>query len=363
VADLPNALAAGRGPSAPPRIAGAGESRLLALDGLRGVASLGVLLIHIGYVGGYPALAPAAALSVDLFFMLSGFVIGHAFEQRLLDGMRWRTFIVIRAVRFFPALAIGVALAALTEIWLRGPSGELGMQVVLHLLLVPDVTSLVLFPLNGVLWTLFFEFVANAGHAAVVRRLSTALLAMLVLVCGCAWAWTAGQTGNWGGGWNWETVLGGFVRVGWDYGVGLLLYRLSAAGRISAPALPAFLPITAAALLLIAPTFDLGVPRVVVPLYLLLPLILLLTAKSSITRTGSRVAAWFGELSYPLYTMHPPLLLICASLLGSSEGSPALWALAGCLIVLIAAAVAHFVEAPMRTWLKDRVTPKRTTPV
>jgi peptidoglycan/LPS O-acetylase OafA/YrhL len=356
---MPNALAARAEPSVPRPIPGA-ESRLIALDGLRGVAALGVLLIHIGYVGGNPAIAPAAALSVDLFFMLSGFVIGHAFEPRLLDAMSWRTFMIIRAVRFFPALAIGVLLAAAVEIWLGRGSADLARQVVQHLLLVPDVTSLVLFPLNGVLWTLFFEFFANAGHAAVVRRLSTARLAVLVLLCGCAWAWTAGQTGNWGGGWNWATVAGGVARVGWAYGVGLLLYRLSASGRIRLPAIPAFLPITAAAVLLLAPTFDLGVPRVVVPLFLLLPLILLVAANATITRAGSRVAAWFGELSYPLYTMHPPLLMICVALLGAGGGTPLLWAILGCLIVLVAGAVAHFVEAPMRTWLKNRVTGRGT---
>jgi peptidoglycan/LPS O-acetylase OafA/YrhL len=363
VADLSAARAVRPEPFVPRPSAGSGESRLIALDGLRGVAALGVLLIHIGYVGGNPGIAPAAALSVDLFFMLSGFVIGHGFEPKLLGGaMRWRTFMAYRAARFFPGLAIGVVLAAAVEICLGRGSAELGRQFVLHLLLLPDPASPVLFPLNGVLWTLFFEFVANAGHAAAVRRLSTPLLAALVLGCGCAWAWTAGQTGNWGGGWNWATVAGGFARVGWAYGIGLLLYRLSASGRIRVPVVPAFLPVGAAAVLLIAPTFDLGAARVVVPLFVLLPLILLLGASASITAPGRRAASWVGELSYPLYTMHPPLLLICAALLGADGGLPILWAIAGCLIVLAAAGVAHFAEAPMRNRLKDLVTERKAQP-
>jgi peptidoglycan/LPS O-acetylase OafA/YrhL len=326
------------------------------------VAAIGVLLTHIGYVTGTPELAPIGALGVDLFFMLSGFVIGYAFEAKLLGAMRWRMFMAIRAARFIPALAIGVVLAAAAEIWLGRDSADLGRQVVLHLLLVPDVTSSLLFPLNGVLWTLFFELLLNAGHAAVVRRLSTPLLALVVVSCGCVWAWTAGQTGNWGGGWNWATVSGGAVRVGWAYGIGLLFYRLSASGRIRPPALSASLPIVAAAVSLVAPTFGLGASRIVVPLFLLLPLVVLLAAHSSIPHSRRRVAAWWGELSYPLYTMHTPLLLICASLIGTRSDAPAWWAVAGFSIVLTAAATAHLVETPARNWLKRRITVRRTRP-
>ena len=362
MSDVPHVSVGGQGPSGRRRTVGAEESRLSALDGLRGIAASAVLLIHIGYVGGNPHLMPAAALGVDLFFILSGFVIGYAFEPKLLQGMRWRRFMALRAARFFPGLAIGVALAAAVQILLGQASGELGLQVVLHLLLLPDVTSPALFPLNGVLWTLFFELIVNAGHAAVVRRLSTRLLVLVVILCGCAWAWTAGQTGNWGGGWNWATVAGGFARVGWAYGIGLLLYRLTASGAMRVPTLPAFLPVTAAAVLLLAPTFELGTARFAVPLFLLLPLTVVLTAHSSVGSAGRRIASWAGELSYPLYTMHPPLLLIAAWLIGA-KGSPASWAIAGLLIVVTAAAAAHLFETPARKWLRHRVSTVRTRPI
>jgi peptidoglycan/LPS O-acetylase OafA/YrhL len=268
--------------------------------------------------------------------------------------MGWRAFMTARAIRFFPALAIGVALAVSVHWWLYGPSVALGIRAVLHLLLIPDPTSSALFPLNGVLWTLLFEIVLNAGHAAVVRRLSTALLVALVTACGCAWAWIAVQTGNWGGGWNWATIAGGVARVGWSYGVGLLLYRLSAAGRLPVPVLPASVPIAAAVALLLAPSFGLGAYRFALPLFLLLPLVVLFAAHASITPAGARVAGWFGELSYPLYTIHSPLLLLAVSLVGG--GAPASWTAIGCAIVLAAAAATRWCELPIRAWLKRQLT-------
>lgn len=356
MADLSGARAAAIGAPLPARSAAVEESRLVALDGLRGIAAISVLLIHIGYMAGNRELVPIAFLAVDLFFMLSGFVIGYAYEPKLLGGMRWRSFMKLRAVRFFPTLAAGVLLAAALEVWLGRASPELGLRVLLSLLLVPDVTSPVLFPLNGVLWTLFFEIVMNAAHALFVRRLSNLRLALLALICGCSWAWAAGASGDWGGGWNWASFAGGFARAGWSYGIGLLLYRLIAAGRLRLPSLPALLPFGAAIVLLLAPKFQLGMPRIVVPLFLLLPLIVLLTAHARMTPAARQLASWFGGLSYPLYAMHPPLLLAAAPLIGSHPQAASLWSVAGILIVLIAASVAHLYETPVRKWLKRRFT-------
>jgi peptidoglycan/LPS O-acetylase OafA/YrhL len=325
------------------------------LDGLRGVAALSVLIIHLGISSGMPGLTPLAFLSVDLFFMLSGFVIGSAYEPKLRSGMTLRRFVAIRAARFLPGLAIGVVLAAATHLWLGRPPADLILQVPLHLLLIPDVTSPVLFPLNGVLWTLFFEIVLNVAHAAFVRKLTTLRLMILTGACGALWAWTAGQTGNWGGGWNWASVMSGTCRVGWAYGIGLLLYRLTKSGRIRVPVLPGFAPISAAVIVLLAPALFAGTARIIISLFVLLPVILVLAAHARLSSGGRRAAAWFGGLSYPLYTMHPPLLLIAAALLGTAPASRPLWALAAVAIVLIAAAAFHFCETPARMWLKGRV--------
>jgi peptidoglycan/LPS O-acetylase OafA/YrhL len=64
-----------------------GEKHLFsALDAMRGIAAVSVVFYHAGIHSGLPLL-PHAYLAVDLFFVLSGFVIAHAYEEKLHHGM------------------------------------------------------------------------------------------------------------------------------------------------------------------------------------------------------------------------------------------------------------------------------------
>src|SRR5258708_31856752 len=71
-----------------------------ALDGLRGVALLGVLFFHAN------GLLPGGYLGVDLFFVLSGYLITSLLlaEQRGTGRIALSAFWVRRARRLFPAL-------------------------------------------------------------------------------------------------------------------------------------------------------------------------------------------------------------------------------------------------------------------
>ena len=60
--------------------------RFLVLDGLRGLAAIAVALYHAGLALGVPYLTTRAYLAVDFFFVLSGFVIAHAYEDQLTSG-------------------------------------------------------------------------------------------------------------------------------------------------------------------------------------------------------------------------------------------------------------------------------------
>jgi len=341
----------------PPRLqATADEHRFLTLDALRGVAALSVLLIHIGTLGGYRWLAPMGYLAVDFFFVMSGLVIGYAYERKLLAGMRWRSFMAIRAARLYPGLFLGLLIGLGAQLWLGGSSPNLSIYSLGQFFLVPDITSAELFPLNGVIWSLFLEIAINAAHAGAVLRLSTPRLAALVAICGVAWAWIGGSTHNWGGGWNWPTLVGGVARIGWGYGIGLLLYRLVIARRLTAPLVSAAWPIAATLLLLTVPRFGAGTPRIMVTLFLMFPLITLLALHARIAAPARRVAAWLGTLSYPLYAIHYPLLMIAGSLIASHPAAAGLlWAATGAAIIFFATAVAYLYEIPARTWLRRQV--------
>lgn len=91
----------------------ASRERLVALDALRGVAILAVLLFHFHRPTGIApldaVLAPFGAMGwagVDLFFVLSGYLVGGIVLAQGASpaGFGWRRFLIRRAFRLWPVL-------------------------------------------------------------------------------------------------------------------------------------------------------------------------------------------------------------------------------------------------------------------
>jgi len=82
------------------------------LDGLRGVAAIAVMVYHAAALF-VPVRLPGSYLAVDLFFMLSGFVLTHAYADRLAEGLSWRAFLVARLVRLYPLYIAGTMFGVL----------------------------------------------------------------------------------------------------------------------------------------------------------------------------------------------------------------------------------------------------------
>lgn len=331
------------------------ERHLLTLDAIRGLAAISVLLIHIGWIGGDRSLARYGYLAVDLFFVMSGFVIARAYEAKLVDGMSWRRFMLIRIARLYPSMLLG-ALLGLAAHFVAQSTYRLGWYSAAHLLLIPDLTAREgIFPLNGVLWSLFFELAINAVHALVVRRLTTFRLSLFVLAMGLWWAYAATMAGNWGGGWNRATFVSGFARVGWGYGAGVLLHRLTA-GRWRVPAI---VPIALAAFALLLPPFGgAATARIAISVFVLFPLIVLLAVSSDVPPFASGAARWLGAISYPLYAIHHPLLLMIASRINIRGGRRET---AVAVAILAAATLVELLyDAPLRRRLRGLVNAKES---
>jgi peptidoglycan/LPS O-acetylase OafA/YrhL len=81
------------------------------LDGFRGIAAIAVVVAHGWVLLGYKV-AVHGYLAVDLFFLLSGFVIAQAYEQRLRNGMTLADFCRRRWLRLYPMIALGAVLGA-----------------------------------------------------------------------------------------------------------------------------------------------------------------------------------------------------------------------------------------------------------
>lgn len=94
----------------------AAPSRFRALDSWRGICALLVATYHIEIQGSFywQPLIRHAWPFVDFFFVLSGFVIAHAYGDKLDTGRRVKNFIVRRIGRLWPLhVAILLALVAL----------------------------------------------------------------------------------------------------------------------------------------------------------------------------------------------------------------------------------------------------------
>ncbi|BCU79297.1 acyltransferase [Luteolibacter sp. LG18] len=314
--------------SSPPISGKSSKSRLPILDGLRGVAALIVVAYHI-FDSDPVNLVNHGYLAVDFFFMLSGYVMGYAYDDRW-STMSLGSFFKRRLIRLHPMVVMGSILGAVFFYFgacglfplVDGTSfGMLLLSTLMGALLIPSVKSVDVrgvgeaYPLNGPAWSLFFEYLANVAYAFGLRKFSCRALGilsvMLAVLLGYVILTNPAGTISYGWMFNGEHVWKGMVRMLFPFVTGLFLFRLGRTFQMKHALLLTSL------LLLIA----LPMPRVgpaaapwVNGLYecciilLLLPAIVLIGAGSQpLTRFGEKVCDFLGELSYPLYLTHYPI--------------------------------------------------------
>ena len=222
------------------------------LDGLRGVAAITVVCFHV-----FEAYATShldqrinhGYLAVDFFFLLSGFVVGCAYDERW-PALTLKEFITRRFIRLHPMVIIGAFIGA-ALFYFQGCAAwdvstvsgvRLAGATFLNAALLPatpggEIRGVgEMFPLNGPSWSLLFEYVGTLLYALLLRRLSTPLLALLVLLAGCGLAIFAvwGPYGDVCVGFALtnDNVLGGFLRLLFSFSAGLLLFRVFRPARV-----------------------------------------------------------------------------------------------------------------------------------
>jgi peptidoglycan/LPS O-acetylase OafA/YrhL len=305
------------------------ERRLQGLDMLRGFAAVGVALFHFSWI--YPAthdpaFRPSFAFAsgkygVDLFFMISGFVIFLTLERSA--GVR--DFAVSRFARLYPAFWTALVLAAILVPLNGGPSASVA-TIAANATMLPEL----LFgapAVDGVYWTLTYEvlfYVLAAGFfLAGGRKPEHACLGwLLVSVLGTAYA---------------PNSAGQLVRLRRNP-------RNFTAWAVLATA------IFVAAAMPFSPREHLtGLANAA-----------MVSGFAAALWFGTRVRppqflAYLGEISYGLYLVHTQIgFAVLRSLRALGAPPDVSIAAALCAAIGIAAVINKTIERPAQRWIKDR---------
>lgn len=367
------------------------------LDGLRGVAALLVLFYHIFEglsfaAGGTPiTVINHGYLAVDFFFILSGFVISYAYDDRWGKTMTTGNFFKRRLIRLHPMIIMGVILGTIT-FFLQGGVQWDGTKVATSAVMlamlcamffipaVPGVSYEVrgngeMFPLNGPSWSLFFEYIGNILYALFIHRLSTKALTVLVGLLGIALAWfTTFNVSGYdmiGVGWTLDTVnfFGGALRMLFPFSMGMLLARHFKPMNVRG----AFWICSVILLLLFCVPYIVtgnspislnGLFEAICILFIF-PVLLWIGASGKTTdNSSSRVCKFLGDISYPLYAVHYPIMyLFYAWLIDHKFYTIAeAWPMALAVYlgnILLAYLCLKLYDEPVRKWLTKKFLNKK----
>lgn len=365
----------------------ASKPHYVILDGLRGVAAIMVVLYHVLeiYSQNNHALQIInhGYLAVDFFFLLSGYVLGYAYDDRW-GTMTLKDFFKRRIVRLHPMIIAGMLLGALLYYFQDAPAlgwketsdvsiMKLLLIMALGMLLIPVGKSLdirgwnEMYPLNGPAWSLFFEYIANIVYALILRRTSKIILSILVI-------FAAGNTiyyaftnplGDIIGGWaidDPKQLRIGLTRLAFPFLAGLLLARTGKLRFIK----NAFL-LTALLLVILLSIPHLGGENNLwnrfyecICLFVFFPLIIWLGAGGKIkNKKTMSLCKFLGDISYPIYITHFPFVNIyMAYIVNNNLSLEDSWpyGLLGVVISLIVAYLSmKFYDVPVREWLRKKL--------
>ena len=336
------------------------------LDGLRGIAALLVVLRHVGPLTAGTSLSENF-LAVDLFFVLSGFVIAFAYDDRLARPGFIRQFLVIRLIRLYPLYLLGLAVGALhrvgsvlnhTENW---TATYLAEAVLLGVLLVPQtpLTAIGSSELDTPTWTLLPELVANMVYAVLFRWLTPFVLMVLVGTGAAGVVACRLHYGTLDAGWEfaqWPIIAS---RLLFSFFAGVLLFRLLGDRRQTRPWVAWLCVAAVGTALSISPPDDLRTAYELALVLGLFPLVVWVGGQNEPGQWDGRLFRFLGLISYAVYVLHQPAAALFARVLERGlhlrlDSVPvAHAALAAFIAGLVAATwlIDKYYDAPIRRWL------------
>ncbi len=341
----------------------------VALDSLRGICALMVVLYHLHPDGPITSLpfARNGWMFVDFFFVLSGFVISASYGDRLARGFSLGRFLWLRLGRLYPLhlfvlalLAAVELLAALTDGQADGRAGFSGSFSLGHLLM--DLGLAQSFGLstvqgwNIVSWSIAAEFWTYLLFALIVRQFPKVHVPVFagLFVVALVWLLIGSEA------WLDTSNRMGFVRCVMGFSLGVLVkYAFdhapvrggSIAELIVVAAIIAFVSwVRPSALTYLAP-----------PLFAIMVYVFASESGMLSRFLHLRFFRLLGRLSYSIYMIHLFALARYFDLVGGIAPSiPPDLITVGALgfVTLIAWGSWRFVEMPAREWSRKRVLAK-----
>ncbi|GAA6765199.1 acyltransferase [Flavobacterium sp. CGRL1] len=361
------------------------------LDGLRGVAAILVVAFHIfeSFNGGnrFVQIINHGYLAVDFFFLLSGFVVAYAYDDRWGQMTQWE-FYKRRLIRLQPMVIMGMIIGAIfyyfqasdilfpqiagMEVW------KVIVTMVIGFTLLPIPPSLEIrgwgemHPLNGPAWSLFFEYIANILYALIFRKFSNKVLSVFVLIfAGLLINYTVfGPKGDVIGGWslNLEQMNVGFTRLLYPFFAGVLLCRLGKLIHIKGAFWVCSILIT---IVLALPRFGDENSLWMNGLYesfsiiFIFPLIVAIGAGGQIKSAFSaKICKLLGDISYPIYITHYPLIYWYTAWVVDNKVSIQDGYVLGIGVLIATIVIAYLClklyDEPVRNWLQNKFQKRRS---
>lgn len=384
----------------------ASKPRFEILDGLRGVAAIIVVMFHLFETyskGPCFQILNHGYLAVDFFFILSGFVIGYAYDDRWSKGMTQWKFYKRRLIRLQPMVIMGSLIGAFWFFFSDAPFFSLVMETPWWKVLLILVLGCLMFPtppsmdirgwqeinsLNGAQWSLLWEYIGNILYAVFVRRLSKVGLIAFVAVSAFftidislnldifgLFEGRESQAHTMIGGFGLtpQQIYIGMGRLLFPFFGGLLLYRLGL--RICLKKYGFLWCSLAIALILVWPHLGGNTPNAyngvycAIAIMLLFPMIVAAGAGSPLEgKKTIKACKFLGAISFPLYITHYPMIYVQMKWAAEHADAPLgthIWVSVWIFITSIAVAYAclKVYDEPVREWLKNHWLYKSKTQV
>lgn len=354
------------------------------LDGMRGVAAICVMLMHfLSHENIH--IFPNADVAVDFFFILSGFVLAHAYGNA--SALSTYSFMRIRIIRLYPMFLLGMCIAA-PVLFMNGKSwgttyrpDEVISATICNILYLPffggylpatvgnPIDTVPVFPLNPPAWSLFFEMLVNLFFLRFIGlgkyKLATIVAASFVMMIAVGLAAIYILENRLGiqvqSGWGASNIAGGIPRVFFGFTFGILIYRIVNDDRFSrikalAKNKPwlSYLTLSLMVLIISIPAPK-GWVSVVYLALIASAAPLLVIAGSLIHCEGTverRVMKTLGWLSYPVYCLHMPIAHHVELWYERGLQIPVAAVISSTILTLaLSIVLTRFYEEPVRFWL------------